>query len=266
MAIQPDGRIVVVGPGKVGPTNTDFAQACLMRLTAAGALDPSFGVGGKATTPFGGPRGDFPRGVVLLHNGKIAVGGYLSGVNSSSFALAVLKPDGTADTTFDGDGRLGVDFDGARDFAYGIALQPDGSLVLAGYTSLGSLENNPNNFAVARVGADPPVDVSFDADGRQETAFGTTARGVTALIQPDGKTVVAAMSMTPRCRWDLRSCATAPTAAWIPPSAAMGVRRSRLGATTRPAQWRANPTDASSSWAIPTGTPPAARLAPTTSP
>ena len=48
MAVQSDGKIVVAG--FLNGSNYDFA---LVRYTAAGALDASFGSGGKVTTDFG---------------------------------------------------------------------------------------------------------------------------------------------------------------------------------------------------------------------
>ncbi len=50
MAIQSDGKIVVVGYSTAGGTD-DFAMA---RYNADGTLDASFGGAGKVTTDFGG--------------------------------------------------------------------------------------------------------------------------------------------------------------------------------------------------------------------
>ena len=50
VAVQSDGKIIVAGYSHNG-SNDDFA---LVRYTAAGVLDPSFGTGGKVTTDFGG--------------------------------------------------------------------------------------------------------------------------------------------------------------------------------------------------------------------
>ena len=104
------------------------------------------------------------------------------------FAVLVLDRDGSVDSTFDDDGELFIGLNG-NESARGLAVHPDGSLILAGETTAGA---NPSNFAIAKVGADAPTDTGFSTDGRQTLDFSTGgdgARGV--VIQSDGKIVVA---------------------------------------------------------------------------
>src|ERR1700746_2566495 len=49
VAIQKDGKIVVAGLAHIGTTN----EIAVVRYLSDGALDPSFGSGGKVTTPIG---------------------------------------------------------------------------------------------------------------------------------------------------------------------------------------------------------------------
>jgi uncharacterized delta-60 repeat protein len=76
VAVQPDGKIVWVGACQIpGDTNTadTFAVA---RFTAAGALDPTFGVGGLVSTSFPAePVSDVANTVLIQPDGKILVGG-----------------------------------------------------------------------------------------------------------------------------------------------------------------------------------------------
>lgn len=71
-----DGKILVVADA-----NARFA---LVRYTADGALDPSFGNGGKVATDFNSPEGVYPGGGAIQADGRIVV----SGSADSSFALA----------------------------------------------------------------------------------------------------------------------------------------------------------------------------------
>jgi uncharacterized delta-60 repeat protein len=72
VAVQSDGKIVVAGySGGIYPANADFALA---RYTAAGALDTSFGSGGKVITPIGSAY-DEGRSVAVQSDGKIVVAG-----------------------------------------------------------------------------------------------------------------------------------------------------------------------------------------------
>src|SRR5262249_38913360 len=73
VAAQADGKILV--GGSVATNGTGAWDFALARLTAAGALDPSFGTGGKATFDFGGD--DFLTGLVLQPaDGKIVLAGH----------------------------------------------------------------------------------------------------------------------------------------------------------------------------------------------
>ena len=55
--------------------------------------------------------------------------------DGNDFALARYLPNGTLDATFSGDGRVLTDFgSGSDDYAFALALQPDGKIVVAGYS------------------------------------------------------------------------------------------------------------------------------------
>ena len=86
-----------------------------MALAAAGALDTSFDGDGKVTTTDFGPGFDDANGVAIYPGGKIvAVGNsqHPPRMNGgfSDFALARYNPDGSLDTSFDGDGKVVTDF------------------------------------------------------------------------------------------------------------------------------------------------------------
>jgi uncharacterized delta-60 repeat protein len=176
VAIQADGKIVAAGRGTaVG----DFALA---RYNRDGSLDTSFDGDGKVTTDFGSPF-DVALGVAIQPDGRIVAAGTAAG---DDFALARYNRDGTLDTSFDGDGKVTTDF-GAMDAALGApAIQPDGKIVAAGYTTAGG------DFALARYNRDGSLDTSFDGDGKVTTDFGSpfdVAAGV--AMQPNGRIVAA---------------------------------------------------------------------------
>ncbi len=52
-------------------------------------------------------------------------------------ALVRYQPDGTLDTSFDGDGILTADFHGSGEFGQDVALDAQGRIVAAGYTANG---------------------------------------------------------------------------------------------------------------------------------
>jgi uncharacterized delta-60 repeat protein len=143
VAIQPDGKIVAVGVGTVGANPPNVALA---RYNRDGTLDPTFDGSGKVVTDFGAFDEAFA--VAIQADGKIVTAGfsYAETPAPPNFAMARYDPDGSLDPTFDGDGRAVTDF-GAFDEAFGIAIQADGKIVAAGFSTTGE---NPFNFALAR--------------------------------------------------------------------------------------------------------------------
>src|SRR5262249_40900678 len=137
LAIQPNGRIVVVGKAQIDANgNYDFAVA---RLTATGALDGTFANNnGKETVAFdnGGNNEDGATSVALQADGRIGLGGYAQETANGGYAFAAarLTTDGTLDNTFGSGGKQTVVFLGGdkRADAQAVAVGADGKIVLAG--------------------------------------------------------------------------------------------------------------------------------------
>jgi uncharacterized delta-60 repeat protein len=180
LLVQTDGKIVVVGD--VGPAG-DFGLA---RYTTEGVLDPSFGVGGKATTDFG--AADSAATVAVQHDGKLVVAGSTaSGFGTSDFAVARYTTDGQLDPTFGTGGLVRTDFDG-DDIAIGVAVQADGKVVAAG-RSIPSTRGGAV-LALARYGVDGSLDGSFGVAGKVTSDFGNpTTIALSVAVQPDQKIV-----------------------------------------------------------------------------
>jgi uncharacterized delta-60 repeat protein len=161
---------------------------------ARGDLDRSFGSGGKVTTDFGGSEAG--SAIALHRDGRVVVAGRLFAPGpNDDFLLAQYTAGGALDPTFDGDGKVTTDFTGQFDGAFGIAVQRDGKIVVAGYgypsTGLG-----PQDFAVARYNLDGSLDPTFGAGGKVLTTFEPTSldAAFAVTLQPDGKIVVAGRS------------------------------------------------------------------------
>ncbi|MBA3609464.1 MAG: hypothetical protein H0W43_13330, partial [Chthoniobacterales bacterium] len=105
------------------------------------------------------------------------------------FALSRYHSDGTLDSTFGpgGDGKVTTDFSGNSNSVQSMALQPDGSIVVAGLTFFETSDNN-HAFALARYGADGNLDSTFGTGGKVTTDLnlhGDLAANV--AVQADGK-------------------------------------------------------------------------------
>jgi uncharacterized delta-60 repeat protein len=183
VAIQLDGRIVVAGNTDNG-TDRDFALA---QYNTDGTLDNSFSADGKVTTGFG-TANDIGWSVAIQPDGRIVVAGNTDNGTDRDFALARYNTDGTLDNSFSVDGKVTTDFGTGNDYGQSVAIQPDGKIVVAGFTDNGT----DNDFALAKYNSDGALDNDFGVDGKVTTVFGTGEdRGQSVAIQPDGKTVVA---------------------------------------------------------------------------
>ena len=185
VALQPDGKIVVGGRVYSGGSS-DFAVA---RYTSAGALDTTFGTGGVVTTAIGNDSTAWDLG--LEPDGRIVVAGQARVTGRQRVALARYTSAGALDASFGTSGRTTLTLGTGDAYAYGLARQADGRLVVAG----GADDNGVAKFAVARFGTDGALDPSFGTGGSVLSAigFGSTANSI--LVDPDGRLVVGGMSV-----------------------------------------------------------------------
>jgi len=182
MAVQPDGRIIVVGMVEDATREQDIG---LVRYTADGALDPTFGAGGRVITDLS-PSSEIPFGVALQPDGKIVVVGIAFNIGENELAMIRYMPDGTLDHTFGTDGKVLLNSIVAVPHA--VAIQSDGRIVVAGVV-LTSGEGA--DFAVWRFEHDGTLDRSFGNAGRVFTDLGNWDNATALALQPDGRIVVA---------------------------------------------------------------------------
>ena len=184
IALQSDGKIVVAG--NAGDVNAKFA---VTRYTITGTLDTSFHGTGIVTTTVG--AFDIAHAVAIQPgDGKIVVAGESDQGGVNAFAVARYNTNGSLDTTFHTNGIATSSFGNLNTFALATALQPDGKIVLAGYTSSGATD-----FALARYTSNGNLDTTFSATGMISTTFGAGADEAHALvIQPTGKIVAVGFS------------------------------------------------------------------------
>lgn len=76
---------------------------------------------------------------------------------------------------------------GGTDIATAVATQPDGKLVVAGYTNV----SGTDDFAVTRYTGNQVLDTSFGNNGTETVDLGGNDIATSLVIQPDGKIVVA---------------------------------------------------------------------------
>ncbi|MGB9179680.1 MAG: carboxypeptidase regulatory-like domain-containing protein, partial [Pyrinomonadaceae bacterium] len=192
VVLQPDGKIIVAGHAITNFPNTGFfSDFTLARYNPNGTLDTTFGFNGKVTTHFNGGPYDAVDDIALQPDGKIVAAGHAVNDAGSSVDIAVVRynSDGSLDTTFGNNGKVTTHLNGSSNSANGVALQPDGKIVIAGSCGEYSLAD----IALARYNPDGSLDNSFGSSGKTTTHFNggynVSVSAADLVLQPDGKLV-----------------------------------------------------------------------------
>jgi uncharacterized delta-60 repeat protein len=128
MVLQPDGRIVVSG----AQNTAGEVDAMIMRFHADGAPDDSFGTNGRVLVG-SSVTAEYLEGLALQPDGRIvAVGSKCGDFPQCEFLVARVLTDGTPDPSFDNGGSTTVDMTPDEERGYGIALRPDGRMLITG--------------------------------------------------------------------------------------------------------------------------------------
>lgn len=155
VAIQIDQKIVVAGGCEVN-NNNGFAVA---RYNPDGTLDPSFDGDGRVITTVNFFN-DSAEAAAIQSDGKIVAAGTSDGAGGGQvthMAAVRYNTDGSLDASF-GNGGKAVISVGQEDGAQGVAIQPDGKIILGGYVSLAGGELG---IAVVRLNSNGTLDTSF---------------------------------------------------------------------------------------------------------
>ena len=188
IAIDSQGRIVVVGQANDGATNPPFGNTvlALARLNQDGGLDPSFDGDGRQTATLG--YSDAAATAVTIDaQGKVVVGGYSLVGGDYDFVALRFNDDGSPDASFDGDGKATVDFTavgGDDDRATAMAIDAQGRIVLAGTSNADS--------GIARLNPDGSHDTSLAPRAALTVPLGSGVDSTSALaIDSQGRYVIA---------------------------------------------------------------------------
>lgn len=203
IALQNDGKIVIAGTGAARSTLAFVA----VRLLQNGRPDPSFGSDGIATVHIG--TNAIANAVAIQPNGRIVLGGTADGAGhlrgGNEFAVVRLRRDGSVDRTF---GRAGITTLRPAGAAWGLALQRDRKIILAGQGSAAPTANplhaalpavaGSQSYVVARMGPDGAPDPGFGKAGIVVVPIGSQAVGDAVALAPDGRISVAGTAYTDR--------------------------------------------------------------------
>ena len=177
ITVQTDGRLLVTGYVAVPPGNVK--DIGVVRYTVAGALDSSFGVGGKVRLDVDGDV-DIARAISVQVDGRILLAGdstYPSLGSAQNLTLLRLMADGSRDTAFGTNGVANVSV-ATFDFGTALAVQSDGKILVGGRGS--------GDFSLVRFTTTGVLDTTFGNNGKVTFDFAGQTDVLNALlIVPD---------------------------------------------------------------------------------
>jgi uncharacterized delta-60 repeat protein len=180
-ALQPDGKIVVTGEA-LSILKDDPWDPVVARYTSDGKLDKSFALTGVKKL-----KGVHPVKVLVRPGGQIVVASN-AGDEDTRMLATQLTSEGAVDYDFGDDGTAAADFDG-RSLTWDTVLQRDGKVVIVGAATADKV------FAVARFATSGALDAGFGIAGKTTVAFGPVNQATAAALQPDGKLIVAGVTL-----------------------------------------------------------------------
>ena len=190
VAIQSDGKIVVAGSSSTGGYNI-FG---LVRLTAAGELDPTFNGTGKVVTAVGFNESSI-FSIDIQPNGKIVAGGRAYTYNAAegyrnNFAVVRYNADGTVDTSFNQTGGIMTPVGTYDGFCTGVKVLPNGKILAGGYAQVYTTVLSID-LAFARYNNDGTLDRSFGQSGTKTVSISPNDdSGQAMALQANGQAVM----------------------------------------------------------------------------
>lgn len=163
MSLLSNGSVVMVGSAVTGTTRIDDDFA-IVKFTANGQLDTSFGNSGARTYDFGFGA-DRAFAVAADSGGGFVVAGDALVHNDADFAALRFDGAGSIDTTFGTNGQLTRDFELDTDTAFAVTIQSDGKIVLVGEALIGG----DTDFAAVRFSTVTATTSDSDGDGLLDT-------------------------------------------------------------------------------------------------
>ncbi|MCZ6690688.1 MAG: hypothetical protein O7H41_13930 [Planctomycetota bacterium] len=196
VALDSGGRIVVAGDG----SSMGSFDMAVWRYNDDGTLDTTFNGQGWVVhhDAAGGDGDDHGRDLGIDTSGRILVAGFSTGLGGLDMALWRFNPDGSFDTTFNGQGW--VTHDGAAggastDLGLGLALDGLGRILVTGW-SVGA--STFQDAVVWRYDDDGTLDATFNGQGwvvhHDAAGGGGNDRGLAVALDAVGRVVVVGRS------------------------------------------------------------------------
>jgi len=179
------GQIVVAGYSSVALAS----KISVVRYRPNGLLDATFGDLGVAQTEVFTNSGNFCTDIVALPDNALLLSGMAENVDFKDVFLVKMLPTGALDPAFGQNGKVVRSLSPKDDNTYGMALRPDGRILLAGDTRKDG--DFYTDATLLQFKADGSKDPAFGNDGARVEDVGTSEDvGSALLVLPDGKVLV----------------------------------------------------------------------------
>jgi uncharacterized delta-60 repeat protein len=203
IALAPDDDIVAVGTVTQN-NDVSTSKIAVAKVNPDGSLDSAFGSGKIINLNISEGRA-----VTVTNSGQILIAGQSAGDALSSSILqaqatllmhcvvVALKPDGSLDSSFSGDGISAFRADSSgfgqtSDGCNAVALAPNNLIVVGGV----SRDDDDSRFFVARLQANGNLDANFGGDGMVVTDINDLTDAVNNIVvQPNGKIIAGGLGV-----------------------------------------------------------------------
>jgi uncharacterized delta-60 repeat protein len=166
-----------------------------VRVTGAGAIDATFGTAGSTLLDFGAGSQSQAYDLAAQSSGElVSVGRVVSSDGESGVGVARLSAKGIPDSSFDSDGLLTLPVNGEFEDVFSVVIQPDDSIVTAGYESAQGAGHF--NAVVRRLDPDGVPDAAFGSGGKSIVDFGSESIFYDAVALADGTIVATGYRLT----------------------------------------------------------------------
>lgn len=166
--IQGDGKIVVAAYAFINElTRYDFV---LLRFTKDCIADSSFGLNGRVITDIQRLYNTIPK-IAVQADGKIVLAGGASfGESTLYWTILRYNKNGSTDSSFAYNGVAFIQFSDYDQRVEGLAIQPDGKILITGY-----FDNGPHGY--------DQIIVRYHNNGKLDRLFGEKGKVITDVIE-----------------------------------------------------------------------------------
>jgi uncharacterized delta-60 repeat protein len=187
--LKSDEKILVTGSNLLPDSSVEDGineEILVAQLNTDGSLDTSFNYDGFFTTGFGSGL-DLTNWIAVQTDGKILASGYSDNGEDLDFVLIRLTEDGSLDAGFGATGYLKISIGDGADQALAAANTSDGSILLAGKSSVSS----DNHLSIAKVTENGLLDTDFGTQGTVTLNIETGTDAANAIgVQSQGRIIV----------------------------------------------------------------------------